>query len=120
MYSSHDDVIQLTVYNFEELVSRSNDIWIVEFYAAWCGYCRNFRHEYRKLAKNMKDIANVGAVNIDKQDELRSRYRIHAIPDIKIFGADKSLPIQYRGSLTAKGIAEAAFIEVNKKDRLTV
>lgn len=120
MYSSQDDVIELTASNFEKLVYQSNAIWIVEFYAPWCGYCRELRSEYIQLATNMKGIAKVGAVNIVKEDVLSARYHIHSIPKIIIFGVNKSLPIHYKGSHTANGIAEAAFIEVNNKVGVTV
>ena len=33
---SSDDVVKLTDANFEELVVKSNDMWLVEFYAPWC------------------------------------------------------------------------------------
>jgi hypothetical protein len=36
-YSSSDDVIQLDPSNFDHLVVQSSDLWIVEFYAPWCG-----------------------------------------------------------------------------------
>jgi hypothetical protein len=36
-YSSSDDVIQLDPSNFDRLVVQSSDLWIVEFYAPWCG-----------------------------------------------------------------------------------
>ena len=32
---SSDDVVKLTDANFEELVVKSNDMWLVEFYAPW-------------------------------------------------------------------------------------
>ena len=36
-YSSSDDVIQLDPSNFDSLVVQSSDLWIIEFYAPWCG-----------------------------------------------------------------------------------
>lgn len=36
-YSSSDDVVQLDPSNFDRLVVQSSDLWIVEFYAPWCG-----------------------------------------------------------------------------------
>lgn len=36
-YSASDDVIQLDPSNFDRLVLQSSDLWIIEFYAPWCG-----------------------------------------------------------------------------------
>jgi protein disulfide-isomerase A6 len=36
-YSSSDDVIELDPTNFDRLVTQSSDLWLVEFYASWCG-----------------------------------------------------------------------------------
>ncbi len=36
-YSSSDDVVQLDPSNFDSLVVQSSDLWIIEFYAPWCG-----------------------------------------------------------------------------------
>jgi protein disulfide-isomerase A6 len=36
-YSSSDDVIELDATNFDRLVTQSSELWIVEFYASWCG-----------------------------------------------------------------------------------
>jgi hypothetical protein len=44
-YSSSDDVIQLDPSNFDRLVVQSSDIWLVEFYAPWCGRMYLFIYE---------------------------------------------------------------------------
>jgi protein disulfide-isomerase A6 len=38
--SSEDDVIELTESNFKKLVMQSEDMWLVEFFAPWCGHCK--------------------------------------------------------------------------------
>lgn len=35
-----DDVIELTDSNFDQLVLDSEDVWLVEFFAPWCGHCK--------------------------------------------------------------------------------
>lgn len=37
---SDDDVIELTENNFKKLVLQSDDMWLVEFFAPWCGHCK--------------------------------------------------------------------------------
>jgi protein disulfide-isomerase A6 len=47
-------VIELNQANFDDLVMRSKDIWIVEFYAPWCGHCKALEPEYKQAAENLK------------------------------------------------------------------
>lgn len=54
LYSSSDDVIQLTGTDFDRKVISSNELWIVEFYAPWCGHCKNLAPEWKKAAKALK------------------------------------------------------------------
>jgi len=56
LYSSGSDVIDLTDSNFESKVTDSSSIWIIEFYAPWCGHCKNFAGDYAKAATALKVI----------------------------------------------------------------
>ena len=34
------DVVELTPANFQKEVIKSDSVWIIEFYAPWCGHCQ--------------------------------------------------------------------------------
>lgn len=54
LYDSSSDVVELTPSNFERLVTKSDEVWIVEFFAPWCGHCKNLVPEYKKAARALK------------------------------------------------------------------
>jgi protein disulfide-isomerase A6 len=67
---SNSKVVRLTASNFNELVINSDDLWMVEFYAPWCGHCKNLEPHWDKAAKILKGIVKVGAVNMDEEKSL--------------------------------------------------
>ncbi|XP_030557220.1 protein disulfide-isomerase A6 homolog [Drosophila novamexicana] len=114
-YSPSDNVVELTPSNFNREVVQDNAIWVVEFYAPWCGHCQSLVPEYKKLAEALKGVIKVGSVNADQHSELGGKYNVRGFPTIKIFGANKQSPTDYNGQRTAKAIAEAALAEAKKK-----
>jgi protein disulfide-isomerase A6 len=54
LYPSSSEVVDLTPANFDRLVIQSDALWIVEFFAPWCGHCQQFVPEYSKAATALK------------------------------------------------------------------
>jgi protein disulfide-isomerase A6 len=104
LYSSNSPVVQLTKENFNELVLKSNEYWLIEFYAPWCGHCKNLAPEYEKAAKALKGIVNIGAVDMTEHSSVGEPYRISGFPTLKFFGDNKKSPVDYDAGRTAKDI----------------
>lgn len=112
LYSPSDDVVELTAANFNEKVLKSNSLWLVEFYAPWCGHCKNLAPEWAKVAKALKGIAKVGAVDMDKHQSVGAPYSIQGFPTIKIFASNKNSPLDYNGGRTAQSIVDDALSQL--------
>jgi len=54
--SSEEDVVELTESNFKKLVMQSDDMWLVEFFAPWCGHCKVSRKELVKLTQRLMNF----------------------------------------------------------------
>lgn len=104
LYGANSPVIKLDSSNFKKEVINSKDIWLVEFYAPWCGHCKQFAPEFEKAAKALQGILKIGAVDADSQKELAAQYEIKGFPTIKFFGTNKSKPVDYQGGRTADAV----------------
>ncbi|XP_013177014.1 PREDICTED: protein disulfide-isomerase A6 [Papilio xuthus] len=113
LYDSSSDVIELTPSNFDRLVTKSDEIWIVEFYAPWCGHCKNLVPEYKKAARALKGVIKVGGVDADQHKDLAQRYGVTGFPTIKVFSGSKHTP--YQGQRTAEGFVDAGIKAAKEK-----
>uniref|UniRef100_A0A8C2F472 Protein disulfide-isomerase A6 n=1 Tax=Cyprinus carpio TaxID=7962 RepID=A0A8C2F472_CYPCA len=120
LYSASDDVVELNPSNFNREVIQSDSLWLVEFYAPWCGHCKSLAPEWKKAATALKGIVKVGAVDADQHNSLGGQYGVRGFPTIKIFGANKQKPEDYQGGRSGQAIVDAALNALRSlvKDRL--
>uniref|UniRef100_A0A7S2A7M5 Thioredoxin domain-containing protein n=1 Tax=Trieres chinensis TaxID=1514140 RepID=A0A7S2A7M5_TRICV len=87
-------VIELTAMNFDSSV-RDGNVWLVEFYAPWCGHCKRFAPTYEEVARKLhslhkkpgydvyddgfKDV-NVAKVDGSSDRALSSRFGVKGFP----------------------------------------
>jgi len=111
-YGSGDAVVELTASNFEQKVVKGDGIWLVEFYAPWCGHCQSLTPEWKKASLALQGIVNVAAVDMDAHPSVGGPYNVKGFPTIKLFGLDKKKPVDYNGQRTAAGLTEFALSQV--------
>lgn len=104
-------MIELTDDNFDKNVLDSEDVWMVEFYAPWCGHCKNLEPEWAAAATEVKEQTKgkvkLAAVDATVNQVLASRYGIRGFPTIKIFQKGES-PVDYDGGRTRSDIVSRA------------
>lgn len=115
LYGAGTNVVELTDSNFERLVVKSDEVWVVEFFAPWCGHCQQLVPEFKKLATALKGVVKVGAINADEHKSVGGQYGVKGFPSIKIFGGNKRKPDDYNGERTASAIATAAVAAAKRK-----
>ncbi|MGW2418670.1 thioredoxin [Streptomyces sp. NPDC001709] len=74
--------VELTKDNFDQTVT-DNDFVLIDFWAAWCGPCRQFAPVYEKAAVDNPDLV-FGKVDTEAQPELAAAFGIQSIPTLMI------------------------------------
>lgn len=80
-----EDVVVLTDANFETEVLKSNVPVLVDFWAAWCGPCKQLAPVIDELAKEYKGKVKVGKLDTEENNSIPATFGITAIPTIIVF-----------------------------------
>lgn len=70
--------------DFDKLINENRPT-LVDFFATWCGPCKMQAPILEEVKNRVGDKANVIKVDIDKNAELASRYRVQSVPTIILF-----------------------------------
>ncbi|OGE87669.1 MAG: thioredoxin [Candidatus Doudnabacteria bacterium RIFCSPLOWO2_02_FULL_49_13] len=81
--------IKLTDANFDQEVLKSDKPFLVDFWAEWCGPCKQVSPVVSELAEELKDHLRVGKLNVDENPQSSQMYQIMSIPALKIFKGGK-------------------------------
>jgi thioredoxin 1 len=71
--------------NFQDEVVASQVPVLVDFWAPWCGPCKQLGPVIEELATEFEGKAKVGKVNVDDNQDLAGSFGIRGIPTVMLF-----------------------------------
>lgn len=98
--NTNSAVLDLIPANFDKVVLESGKPALVEFFAPWCGHCKNLAPVYEELAQSLSfasDKVSVAKVDADAEKDLGKRFGVRGFPTLKWFDGKSEEPEDYSG-----------------------
>ena len=108
--------VNLDINQFEDTIAN-NDILIFDFWAEWCGPCKQFGPIFEAVSEKHPDIV-FAKVNVEEQQELAGMFQVRSIPTI-VFMREKIVVYSNPG-LIPEGDLEKGIEQLRALDMVQV
>jgi len=92
--------------NFEEVAMDTNKHVLVEFYAPWCGHCKQLAPTWDKLGEKFADNDEIVVAKMDSTANELENIKIQGFPTIKLFKKGDNKVVDYNGERTLEGLTK--------------
>ena len=108
--SENTNIIDVTEAEFNDQVieASENKLIVVDFWAPWCGPCKQLTPILEKIISKSEDKITLVKINIDENQQIAAQLRIQSIPTVYAF-KDKQIVNAFQGVIPENQIVE--FIE---------
>jgi len=96
----------LVATNFDEVVFNKDKDVLVEFYAPWCGHCKQLAPIYDELAEKYKDNESIVIAKIDATANELEHTKITSFPTLKFYRKGDNQVVDYTGERTLEGFSK--------------
>ena len=86
---SEQHVLTLTEADFDEQVTRTRRVILVDFCASWCAPCKEIGRSLEELAAELEGRAAIATIDVEDNGDLANRFGISSVPTLILFKGGK-------------------------------
>ena len=90
---------------FDQDISSISEAIIIDFWAEWCGPCKQIGPILEEISEEKKDTLKILKLNIDENPEIPQKYNVRGIPTLMMFKEGKLIDTKV-GSLPKSALNE--------------
>lgn len=117
-------ITEVTSANFDTEVMKADTLVLIDFYADWCGPCKQLAPTLERIATEQAGKVKVVKINVDTAPELADLFKVRSIPTLVtmkdgqgLVGAVGNLPKSAIERVIAQALQKAAETNIQAKDK---
>jgi thioredoxin len=91
--------------SFQDLISSTDGVLLVDFYATWCGPCQMMAGILDEVNAEMKQSVKIVKIDTDKYPEIATQHQVQSLPTLVLFKAGQPID-RIEGVISAKDLVK--------------
>ena len=76
--------------NFDSIINSEKPV-LIDFFATWCGPCKTLAPILKQVKDNLAERITILKIDVDKNQQLASKYQVRGVPTVILFQNGKQL-----------------------------